>query len=91
MQWIKSVFAIYYNSLNDLTGHVWGERFKSKIIDDIRQMIATFKYIIDNPVKAGVVDNPRDYEYNGINFFKNNKNNILKPPVDYLKEILDCI
>jgi putative transposase len=65
MQWILSVFAIRYNKLNGFRGHVWYDRFKSKIIASFRQFIHTFQYIQDNPIRAGVVGNPLDYKYGG--------------------------
>ena len=41
MQWILSIFAIYYNKIHKLKGHVWRGRFWSKIIDNIKQFIDT--------------------------------------------------
>lgn len=35
MQWILSVFAMAYNKKYGLTGHVWGERFFSRIVDSL--------------------------------------------------------
>jgi putative transposase len=66
MQWILSVFAIYYNGMHKLKGHVWRARFWSKIIDDIKQFIDTFIYISDNPVKAGMIKVAYDYKYGGL-------------------------
>ncbi len=66
MQWLLSVFAIYYNGIHKLEGHVWRARFWSKIIDDIKQFIDTFNYISDIPVKAGMVKKAYDYEYGGL-------------------------
>ena len=66
MQWILSVFARYYNIIHKLKGHVWQGRFWSKIIDDIKQFIDTFNYICDNPVKADMVKEAKDYRYGGL-------------------------
>jgi REP element-mobilizing transposase RayT len=33
MQWIKQTFACRYNALKHLDGHVWGDRYWSKVID----------------------------------------------------------
>jgi len=86
MQWILSVFAIKYNKLLGITGHVWYDRFRSKIIDDIRQLIATYRYIAENPVRAGIVDNPIHYEYNGITYAKKGKTGIMEPPTGVFAE-----
>ena len=86
MQWILSVFAVKYNKLLGITGHVWYDRFRSKIIDDIRQLIATYRYIAENPVRAGIVDNPIHYEYNGITHVKKKKFDVMEPPSGVLSE-----
>ncbi len=63
MQWILSVFAIHYNKMFSLHGHVWYDRFKSKVINSLRQFVATFNYIANNPVVAGLADEPAQYRY----------------------------
>ncbi len=66
MQWILSVFAMYYNKTHKLKGHVWQGRFWSKIIDDIKQLVDTFNYICNNPVKQELVKYPEDYKFGGL-------------------------
>ena len=56
MQWIMSVFARAYNRRFNRTGHFWGDRFASWLLDSIRQILRTILYIEENPVKAGLVD-----------------------------------
>ena len=56
MQWILGVFAQKYNKIFGLSGHVWSDRFKSKIIISFKQYLNTFIYIANNPVKAGIVE-----------------------------------
>lgn len=80
MQWILSVFAIKFNKLFNLIGHVWYDRFKSWILNSIRQMQTTFLYISENPVKAGIVKKPEDYEHNGITFLKKGVYDLIHPP-----------
>ncbi len=67
MQWILSVFALRFNKLFGLYGHVWYDRFKSTIIRTIRQYILTYQYISYNPVKAGLCIKAADYAYSGVN------------------------
>ncbi|MDR1231056.1 MAG: transposase [Spirochaetaceae bacterium] len=33
MQWIKQTFAVRYNVMKGLDGHLWGDRYWSKILD----------------------------------------------------------
>lgn len=69
MQWILSVFAMKYNKTNGIHGHVWYDRYKSKVIKDRSHLKAVLNYINDNPVKAGIVDNILDYIYCGCYHF----------------------
>jgi putative transposase len=63
MQWMLSVFAIRFNRKFDCFGHFWYDRFKSKVIESFRQFVATFNYVVHNPVKHGLVDRIEDYPY----------------------------
>ncbi len=66
MQWIMSVFAMAYNRAHGISGHVWGERFFSKIMDGFREFLETFRYIDRNPVDAGLVGNAWEWEHGGL-------------------------
>jgi putative transposase len=63
MQWILSVFAMRFNRRQKLTGHVWGERFSSCVIENMRHYLEIFTYIDDNPRKAGLVERAEDWVY----------------------------
>jgi len=80
MQWILSVFALRYNRAYSLEGHVWYDRFKSKVIGSLRQFIATFRYISDNPVKAGLVERAIEYRYGGPALVRDGPGGILAVP-----------
>lgn len=71
MQWILSVFAKRYNTLRGIRGHLWYDRFRSKVILSMRQRWQTFLYIAENPVKAGKVSQAVDYEFGGVRFMLN--------------------
>jgi putative transposase len=55
MQWILSVYAMAYNKRFHRTGHFWGERFFSRIIDSFFDYLQTFEYIDKNPLVAGLI------------------------------------
>lgn len=88
MQWILSVFAIRFNKIFGLIGHVWYDRFKSKIIYSFQQFVNTFRYISDNPVKAGICKNARDYAWGGLYEIKRSRLRLLDPPENWLELIL---
>jgi putative transposase len=83
MQWILSVFALQYNRLHNFKGHVWYDRFKSKIITSTQQLINTFLYIANNPVRAALVNHPLEFAYSGITFHRQG------PPWPVYKNLLD--
>ena len=80
MQWILSVFAIIYNKRFGYRGHVWYDRFKSKIIEGMRDFVRTFRYIMENPVHAGIVKQPWEYKFNGITYLRNKEYHIIEAP-----------
>ncbi|MCP5514836.1 MAG: transposase [Spirochaetales bacterium] len=84
MQWILSVFAIRYNKKYGYIGHVWYDRFKSSIIENLKEFINTYKYIANNPVAAKIVKKVQNYYYCGINY---KKFEFIDPP-DKLEEKL---
>ena len=78
------VFAMRYNKIYNITGHVWQNRFWSKIIDDICQLFDTFKYISENPVKAEMVEKAEDYKYCGLYYILKGIYDIVdRPDFDY--------
>lgn len=80
MQWILSVFAKNYNKLFRLKGHVWYDRFTSTVIRSYRQLLATFRYICNNPVKAQIVKTPEAFEYGGLWHIRQKRYDIAEPP-----------
>jgi REP element-mobilizing transposase RayT len=84
MKWILSVFALKFNRTFGLIGHVFYDRFKSKIIHSFQQFLTTFIYIANNPVRAKIVESPTEYEYNGITYIKKGKLDLLERPPDHV-------
>ena len=66
MQWILSVFAMTFNRTMDYVGHVWGERFFSRILDSLNEYVQAFKYIDQNPVKINSFYRFQKWEYSGL-------------------------
>jgi putative transposase len=66
MRWILSVFAMAYNKIRGLSGHVWGCRFFSRILANLREYTEVFEYIDNNPVKASQVEDRRQWRWGGL-------------------------
>ncbi len=80
MQWLLSVFAVRFNKFYGYCGHVWYDRFKSSIIKTFTYYKSAYEYINNNPVKAGLVDKPENYEFCGITYLKNKVYEVIDPP-----------
>jgi REP element-mobilizing transposase RayT len=80
MQWILSVYAMRYNQKFKLVGHVFHDRFKSKVLFNFRQYIAAFIFMKEHPVEAHGNRETGKHHYNGINFMKNGEYEIIHPP-----------
>lgn len=90
MKWILSVFAKAYNRVHNYKGHVWYDRFKSRIIASFQQLANTFRYIANNPVRAGLVNHPLEYNYNGILCYKRGALlGVLDPPDKNIESLIE--
>ena len=66
MKELKQRFSRWYNEAHDRYGTLWAERFKSVLLEDDSEAIRTVAAYIDlNPVRAGVVQDPKDYRFCG--------------------------
>lgn len=84
MQWILSVFAMAWNRKHNLKGHVWGERFYSRIIAGITDFLRVFMYIDDNPVYAQLVDCSWEWKFGGLWHHHRGIENVIDPPDDFI-------
>ncbi len=79
MKEIKQSFSWYYNKRHNRRGTLWGERFKSVIVENGETLINCLAYIDLNPVRAGIVEKPETYRWNSMGYHvqTNNKDNLL--------------
>ena len=80
MQWILATFAINFNKMFDLIGHVWYDRFHSKIMKGLNEFLETFKYIAEKPVKSKIANSKSEYKYGGLWYLVKRIYEILEPP-----------
>jgi REP element-mobilizing transposase RayT len=66
MQWIKCNFAKAWNNAQGRTGHVWGERFYSRIIEGMTDFLRVREYIAENPVKVGLVEQAAEWIFGSL-------------------------
>ena len=71
---IKQTFSRFYNKRHGRRGFLWGERFKSVIVEKGDSLINCLAYIDLNPVRAGIVERPEQYRWNSIGYHVQRKN-----------------
>ena len=70
-------YASNYNLINDRIGHVFQDRFRSEPVEDDTYLVQVVRYIHNNPVKAGIVSSPGDYQWSSYNEYTGEKTFIL--------------
>lgn len=66
MKEFKQRFSRWYNRQHNREGTLWSERFRSVLVEDQPTVVeAVAAYIDLNPVRAGLVEDPKDYRFCG--------------------------
>ena len=56
MQKLGICYAGYFNQKYERVGHLFQDRFQSEIIDNEAYLLEAFRYILNNPVSAGICE-----------------------------------
>ena len=65
MKTLKQRFTRWFNRTHGRRGTLWEERFKSVLVEDGHAARTMAAYIDLNPVRAGIVEDPKDYRWCG--------------------------
>ncbi len=71
MKKIGVSYSGYYNRKYERTGHLFQDRFRSEIIEDEAYLLTVFRYILNNPKKAGIAS-ASSYEWNSFSLYGRN-------------------
>ena len=63
MSRINTTYVAYFNKKNQLKGHLFQDRFKSEVVESDAYLLALIRYVHNNPLKAGLVQIPQDYQW----------------------------
>lgn len=63
MQTVGRRYVRYINDAIGRTGTLWEGRYKSSLVDSERYVLACYRYIELNPVRAGMVVEPAEYPW----------------------------
>lgn len=56
-------YVRYFNDRHGRTGTLWEGRFQSCLVDSAAYVIACYRYVEENPVRAGMVARPGEYPW----------------------------
>ena len=63
MKYIKQRFTQWVNRTFAFEGSAWKDRFFSRIIEDLTDLVRVFVYIEENAVRAGLAKRAADYPF----------------------------
>ena len=76
MKYIKQRFTQWINRTFDSEGSAWKDRFFSRIIEDLTDLVRVFVYIEENAVRAGLAKCAADYPFYQVWVYKNSAGGI---------------
>src|SRR3990167_2494148 len=77
MKGINLAYALYYKRRYNHTGHFWQDRYKSIIISKDDYLLACGSYVELNPVRARMVEDPKDYRWSSYQTYAYGKRDVL--------------
>jgi putative transposase len=67
MRQLNGIYTQYYNRRHRLTGHLFQGRYKSILVDQDAYLLELSRYIVLNPVKAGMVKSVDNWAWSSYN------------------------
>lgn len=85
MKDVGSRYAQYVNRRYERTGTLWEGRHRSSVVQSERYLLTCYRYIELNPVRAGMVRHPGQYEWSSFHLNSRGKAGWLVPREEYLR------
>lgn len=63
VQYLGRYYVQYFNHVHQRSGTLWEGRYKATLIDSEAYLLTCHRYIELNPVRAGMVERPREYHW----------------------------
>jgi putative transposase len=67
MRWLNGLYAQVFNKRHDVSGHLFGERYRTTFIEDAGHFAEACRYVVCNPVRAGLCSHPADWIWSSFN------------------------
>lgn len=63
IKWISGTYAGYFNQKYEHVGHLFQDRFRSEVVNDMEYFVTLLRYIHQNPIAGGLVNNVGHYRW----------------------------
>jgi putative transposase len=63
MHWLNGRYAGWFNRTHHRSGHLFQGRFHAFLIDEEAYLAEVLRYVVLNPVRAGMVESPEKYHW----------------------------
>ena len=63
MRRLGAMYVYWYNWKYDRCGHLFQDRYKSENVEDRNYLLTVLRYIHQNPIKAGIVNDIKNYRW----------------------------
>jgi putative transposase len=87
MKGINLSYAQYYKNRYKHIGHFWQDRYKSIIISKDKYLLTCGSYVELNPVRARIVEDPKDYRWSSYNRYAYGKKDTVGDEHPIYKEL----
>jgi len=66
VQYLHGMYALDFNRRHGRSGHLFGARFASWVVETEQHLVNACRYVYLNPVRAGLCARPQDWPWSGI-------------------------
>jgi REP element-mobilizing transposase RayT len=63
MRRLNQIYAQWFNHRHDRVGHLFEQRYWSRLLEDEAHVVAVVRYIAANPVRAGLCERPEQWPW----------------------------
>jgi uncharacterized protein YdbL (DUF1318 family) len=86
MRRIGAGYVYWYNWKYNRYGHLFQDRYKSEVVEDESYFLTVLRYIHQNPLKAGIVKDIKEYKWSSYSEFIE-KNKIID--IDFILDLFN--
>jgi REP element-mobilizing transposase RayT len=86
---VHLAYSKYFNMRHGRSGHVFGARFKSRLVEKDRYFLALLRYIHLNPVRAGLAAAPGEYAWSSYGAYLGGRDGLVRRTWEALRMFSD--